>query len=181
MFNLNEATDKKTATYQQPGISDNVVVTEVLLEKSNVKQSPYLRLVTKGENGEQGTSGRMYLSTNVADGKRISAWAITARNLVDLIMATHNVDEATAKTYINDVASEQALVNKISALLVGKPFRAKFKGEEGQKGGIFATLAQVESMGVTSTKMRFNADKDIKKYTGPQDAATSTPVEELPF
>jgi hypothetical protein len=123
----------------------------------------------------------MFLSTTVGEGKQTSAWAITARNLVDLIVATHGVSEAEAKGMIK-VENEQQLINKVSALLVGKPFRAKFKGEEGAKGGVFASLALVESMKVSPTTLKFNPEKDIKKYTGPA-VTTSAPAVDanLPF
>ena len=184
-FNLNEASEKNTIDYQKPGIYDNVIITEVVAEKSSVKAVPYLKLVTKGTNGEVGSSARMFLSTVVGEGKKTSAWAITARHLVDLLKATNNVDEATAKSMIN-VENEQQLISKVSALLVGKPFRAKFKGEEGQKGGIFAVLSLVESMQVdkAASSLKFSIEKDIKKYEGPKttEAPTSAAVNsDLPF
>ncbi len=170
-FNLSEAGEKQQGTqYQKVGVYPDVKVTEVVLEKSTVKQVPYLKLITSGANGEVGQSNKMFLSTTVGEGKKTSAWAITARNLVDLIMATHNVDEDTAKGMIV-VENENQLLAKVSALLVGRPFRAKFKGEEGSKGNgtIFATLAQVESMKVPSAESRLSFDptRDIKKYEGP--------------
>lgn len=188
-FNLKEAGEKNTSTYQRPGIYDNVSVTEVLLEKSSKKQVPYLKLVTKGPNGETGYSTKMFLSTTVGEGKKASAWSITARNLVDLITATHNINDDEAKTKIADIPTEEALVAKVSALLVGKPFRAKFKGEEGSNGNgtIFASLAQVESMQVQPTNLRYSADRDIKKYDGPvqTEAAMATTsnsgTSDLPF
>lgn len=188
-FNLKDAGEKSSISYQRTGIFENVQVTSVLLEKSSQKQVPYIKLVTKGPDGEVGQSNKMFLSTTVGEGKKTSAWAITARNLVDLIVATHNCSEDEAKAMIA-VESETQLVNKVSALLIGKPFRAKFKGEEGNKGNgvIFASLAQVESMKVpaSETALRYSDMKDIKRYEGPAistgPVTTNTlPEADLPF
>jgi hypothetical protein len=170
-FNLKDAGDKPVqASFQKPGIYENVKVVDVLLEKSSQKQVLYLKLVTSGQNGETGYSTKMFLSTTVGEGKKTSAWSITARNLADLICATHNIEDAKAKEMIA-VETVDQLVSKVSALLVGRPFRAKFKGEEGSNGNgtIFASLDRVESMQIAAenTNLRFDAARDIKKYEGP--------------
>ena len=95
-------------------------------------------------------------------------------------MAATNVSEEEAKAKIN-VENETQLVAKVSAILIGKPFRGKFKGEQSQKGLVFAHLAQVESMEVAPTKMKFNADKDIKKYEGNGAINTAPVSSDLPF
>lgn len=187
-FNLKDAEEKQSGTtYQKVGIYDNVKITNVLLDKSTVKQSPYIKLVTQGPNGEIGSSSAMYISNTKSEGKKTTAWAITAANLVNLITATQNCSDEEAKTMINVDTPEQ-LVNKVSALLVGKPFRAKFKGEEAKNGSgtVYATLGQVESMKIPKegSSLRFNPEKDIKKYEGPVvDGNTTTPAEtsDLPF
>lgn len=185
MFDLNNATEKSTGPiYQRPGISDNVKVSKVSTDKTLTNKVPYLQLDTIGENGEVGKSTRMFLSTEKKEGKKTSAWAVTARNLVDLISVTHNVSEDEAKAMIK-VESIEALVLKLSAILVGRPFRAKFKGTQTAKGAIIAELAGVESMNVSreETRLRFDEVRDIEKYQGP--APTSAPVagveSDLPF
>lgn len=179
-FNLNDASEKNVSVYQEPGIHDNVKVTKVDIDESAVKKSKYLLLTTEGPNGEIGKSNKMFLSNVKGEGKQTTAWAITARNLVDLIMAATNVSEEEAKAKIN-VENETQLVAKVSAILIGKPFRGKFKGEQSQKGLVFASLAQVESMEVVPTKMKFNADKDIKKYEGNGAINTAPVSSDLPF
>lgn len=177
MFNLSEASAGNTGSiYQQPGIYDNVVISEVVLEKTTKNDVPYMKFITKGPNGEIGNSPKMFLSTDVKEGKKTSGWGVTARNLVDWIKATYNVDEDTAKTKITNINSQEQLIQTVSALLVGKPARVKFKGVTSTKGTIFAEVGQVESMRVTPTAMRYDASRDIKAYEG----TTSTTVSNVP-
>lgn len=191
MFDLDQASEKGKSTgvsYQKPGIADNVRIKEVLLEKSSIKQSPYIRMVTEGPNGEVGSSAKMYLSDTKAAGKTMSSWSVTARNIIDIISATHNVDEAGAKATANlgSLTSHEGLRDRLASLLVGRPFRGKFKGEEGSKGTIFAILSQYESMRVESTRMSYDPTRDIKPFTGQTMSAGAAPVtagdnDELPF
>ena len=78
-------------SYQKPGVYENVKVTEIISGKSNVKQTPYIRMKTVNQNGEVGQSAYMYLSSEKGEGKKIAAWDITARNINDLICCTHNI------------------------------------------------------------------------------------------
>lgn len=186
-FNLNAASEKVERTgptYQRPGISEGVRISKVSLEKTPTNQVDYLQLETVGANGEVGKSNRMFLSTDIKEGKKMAAWAVTARNLTDILMVTHNVDEATAKAMIN-VGSKQELVSKLSSLVIGRPFRAKFKGVETAKGAIIAELAGVESMNVSTenTRLRYSADRDITKYQGTTQAIVTSKRDndDLPF
>jgi hypothetical protein len=192
MFNLNEANEStgSSVNYQKVGIYDNVKVTEVILAKTGLNQVPYMELKTVGEDGAVGKSNKMFLSTDVKPGKQTSAWAITARNILDLIVNTHNItrDEAKAIQLVNPAETnpEKAqadLVNKVASLLVGKPFRAKFRGEEGTKPGvIWVSLDLTESMNVPKDQsmLRFDPARDIKKLIVPTATAATT-TNDLPF
>lgn len=182
MFNLNDASDKLQTTYQKPGIA-NITITGVVLEETNLNKVPYIRLTTKSDAGDQGTSGRMFLSTDKKPDKKTTGWAITARNLVDIISASHNVSDDEAKAMIK-AGNPTELVTKLSATLVGRKLRAKFKGETGSTGAVYATLDRVESLNVPqeSTSLRFDATRDIKPYTGPTVTEVSTEsAADLPF
>lgn len=177
-FNLQDASESQLSTvnYQKVGVYDNIKITEVVLAETSVNKVPYIELKTIGQNGEVGRSNKMFLSTDTKPGKTTSAWAITARNIVDLLVNTHNINRDEAKALIA-VDNTQQLVTKLSALLIGKPFRAKFKGEEGQKPGvIYPTMDITESMKVpiAETRLSFNPDRDIKKYQGPVAATIET-------
>lgn len=189
MFDLNDANDSQvnTVNYQKVGVYENIKITEVILAETSKAKVPYIELKTIGQNGEVGRSNKMFLSTDTKPGKTTSAWAITARNIVDLLVNTHNITRDEAKALIA-VDSVQQLVNKLSALLVGKPFRAKFKGEEGQKPGlIYPTLDITESMQVKAeeTRLSFDPIRDIKKYQGPQptvvESINISHIDDLPF
>lgn len=183
MFDLNQASEGNNGKqFQNTGIFDNVKVSEVVLEKTSKNQVSYMRLVTEGSNGEIGSSPKMFLSTDVKEGKKTSGWGVTARSLVDLLKATYNVTEEAAKAMMPNVNSEQELVQKVSTLLVGRPFRAKFKGTTNEKGYIYAELGQAESMRIEPTKMHFDATRDIKAYSGPVTVETSvSSTSDLPF
>lgn len=180
-FDLSAASEKKQSNnvqYQKPGIYDNVKVSSVELKQSATGKD-FLFLNTLGANGEVGKSSSLWLTD--------AAWPVTARTLVDLLQATHNVTEDEAKVMIA-VASPQELLSKTSALLVGKVFRAKFKGEESSRGTVIAVLGGSETMKTetANTKLWFNLEKDIKKYEGTAQAAPavmnpSKQGEDLPF
>ena len=186
-FNLNDASEKITTTYQTPGIA-TVEITGVLLEKTKANQVPYIKLVTKNENGDIGHSSQMFLSTEKKEGKTMAAWNVTARNLVDILMSAHNCDEATAKGMIVANTQEE-LQTKLSARLVGRKVRAKFKGETSQKNNVFAILSQTESASVPleQSRLKFDKERDIKPFQGvPQSSSqptfeTADKTEDLPF
>jgi hypothetical protein len=192
--NGNSNTKPSAKVYQKPGIYENVRISEVVFGKSTQKGTPYIRLKTIGQNGEEGNSSFMYLSTVKSPGKTAPAWNVTARNIQELLMATHNMSKADAEGIDlvpddeKDVEKQyKALVDKVSSLLVGRPFRAKFKGEQTKENGIiYATLDRVESMNVPAqvTSLKFNAEYDIKMYVNlaqPQDAIPTTETDGLPF
>lgn len=166
--------------YQKPGIYDNVQVTEVILGKSSQKGSPFIQLKTVGQNGEVGRSNSMYLSTSIGEGKKMAAWDMTKRNIADLIAATHNISKQEIETIelvpTNTTASieeqHNMLAQKVASLIVGKPFRAKFKGEQSQTGTVFATLDKVENMQIPklASGLRFNETTDIKLFVQAESA-----------
>ncbi len=195
-FNLNNAPEKLQNTgkqYVQPGIYDNTTITEVVLLETSKAKVPYMELHTSGPNGEIGKSGKMFLNTIVGkniDGspKKMSAWEMTSRNILDLIQATYNNTEEQAKALFGDVSSNQQVVDKTATLLVGKVFRGKYKGETAPDGKVWPSLDKVESMKVVPTQLRYDATRDIKSYQGiatPTTSAdaivTSNGAEDLPF
>ncbi len=167
-FDLSKASDKLVGsgkTYQKPGIYENVVI-DTITAATNKNGNDYIQMTTIGANGEAGRSPQMYITE--------AAWPMTARNLTDLIVATSNTTEDEAKAMIK-VETKEQLATKLSALLIGKKFRAKFKGDQSSTGTIFAQLGGSESMKIAKedSKLFFNELKDIKKYEGtvqPQQA-----------
>lgn len=181
-FDLNAASDKLVPsgkTYQKPGIYDNVLIDTIVAE-TNKNGNDYIQMTTVGANGEIGRSPQMYLTQ--------AAWPMTARNFTDLIMATNNCSEDEAKAMIK-VDTKEQLATQLSTKIIGKKFRAKFKGDQSATGTIFANLGGSESMqiAIADTKLFFNELKDIKKYEGstqPKEAAfsnNSDKTSDLPF
>ncbi len=200
--NKEKAVEKKDgnvrAVYQTPGIFDNVRIAEVKQGKSSFKKTPFIQLITVGQNGEIGKSTEMYLSTEVSPGKSMPAWNVTSRNLIDLVVATDpgksraDLDGLELVPDIKDAQGNpdlekqyQGLVDIVTDLLVGKPFRAKFKGEEGKNGYIYATMDRVESMSIprASSRLKFDENYDIKKLSNisPQEATAEPVGDDLPF
>ena len=160
--------------YQKPGIHDNLIITDITVGKSSYKGSPFIELKTINQNNEVGRSAKMYLSTSVGEGKKMSAWDMTKRNISDLILATNNITKQEVEN-IELVPSNtnasldeqyQMLAQKLSSLIVGKPFRGKFKGEQSATGIVYATLDKVENMNVpkVASSLRFNENTDIKLF-----------------
>jgi hypothetical protein len=168
-FDLTKASDKLVGSgkvYQKPGIYENVVI-DTISNGESKSGKKYIQMTTVGEKGELGRSPQMYLTD--------AAWPMTARNFTDLLISTHNCTEDEAKAMIK-VENETQLAAKLSALLIGRKFRAKFKGEESSTGTIFAQLGGSESMQVpaSDTRLFFNEVKDIKKYEGTLQTAQPT-------
>lgn len=172
-FNLNSASENKSngKSYQEVGVFDNVKITAIN-SAINSNGNKYIQMETVNEKGEVGRTPQMYVTEK--------AWPITARSLVNLTMAINDVSEEEAKKDSNFSTLEQ-LTSKLSALLVGKPFRAKFKGEESSRGTIIAQLDTrygIESMKVPKeqSKLTFNEERDIRKYVAPQTLENTTTV-----
>lgn len=189
-FNLKDANAAKTSTvqYQRPGIYDNITVTKVNLGAASTG-SKYLQFETLGADGSVGKSPQMYLNNVVTNPDKPTAWSITARNLKNYIKNTHNVSEEEADKLIDGVETEEQLAKKVSALLVGRPFRAKFSGVETSKGAIIAELSGSESMKtpIGESRLKYDSTRDTKKYQGTSQATTVAAVSsqttdsDLPF
>lgn len=188
-FNLSDAGEQKvvnTIQYQRPGVYDNTVITKVNLGKASTG-SQYLQFETLGANGEIGKSPQMYLNNEAKSDGKPTAWSITARNLRNYIMNTHNVSVEDADQMIQNVETAEQLQVKVSALLVGRKFRAKFIAVQTSTGKTIAELGGSESMIVPKeeSRLRYDEVKDFRPYKGQIQTtdATSTVEEtsDLPF
>lgn len=174
-FDNNNNSDKPKVSYQNPGIYENVKIVEIVFGKSSIKQTPFIQLITSGTNGEIGKSSRMYLSSTASEGKEQTAWTVTASTLMRIIGATNNMtqDELKNIEFAPNVSDpEEAykiLIQKLSTYLIGKPFRAKFKGEQTKENGlVYAVLNSTESMLIPkeNSRLKYDAASDIKYFTG---------------
>jgi len=174
MFSLKQKNEENKVTYQKPGIYDNVVITDIILGKSSWKGSPFIQMNTKNENGDVGRSSKMYLNTVPSEGKEKSAWDVTSKNIIELVVATNNISNkeaeeiqlVTTQSESQDAQYED-LVKNLKNLLLNKPFRGKFKGEQTKENGlIYSSLDKAESMNVPklTSSLRFDETKDIKLF-----------------
>ena len=178
MLDLNDAKEESTLSnnkYQEVGIWDNIKVSTVISGKSFSKQTPFIRIVTEGVNGEVGESGDMYLNNDLKEGSTTTAWSITARKLVNFIVAVTGKTEEQAKASCIAIDGDD-LAKKLSTLLVGKTFRGVFygkeiQGKEGKNNWVKAYFAvsksnyAAESMKVakSASKLRFDETKNIER------------------
>jgi hypothetical protein len=190
MFNLKDAaTEKPKSNYQQPGIHENETISAVNLGKASTG-STYLQFETASADGLKGKSPQMFLNgagETPVDGK-VTAWSITARNLKKYLSSTNNVSLEEATDMINGVATVEQLQAKVAALLVGKKFRAKYKGVQTSKGFTIAELCDSESMRVPAeeSSLKYDATKDFVPYKGTLQVAQPTMTasagsDDLPF
>lgn len=198
-FSLNDAEDNKVSkprdpntSYNAPGIYDNVVITDIKVD-TTPGRNHYIVPLTKSPEG-LGRSRKMYLNTDVKEGKTTSAWKITARQIVEIIKATNNFDDTQAKNSLGNLnlaadgvnINAEELAAKLSAVIVGKPFRAVFHGEQRTNAEgvtrVYTEMMYVESMNVpkAESKLKFDATIHIKTVSVNTTTATAT-TGDLPF
>ncbi len=89
--------------------------------------TPALEITVEDELGAVCTH-RFQLNPVPKEAGKESAWSITAKSLIYLIIATNNVDEAGAKAKMVGLSHDN-IDTKISSLLIGKLFGINLKGE----------------------------------------------------
>lgn len=201
-FSLNDAEDNKVSkprdpntSYNAPGIYDNVVITDIKVDTPDGRNH-YIVPLTKSPEG-LGRSRKMYLNTDVKEGKTTSAWKITARQIVEIIKAANNWDDTQAKNSLGNLnlaadgvnINAEELAAKLSAVIVGKPFRAVFHGEKRTNAEgitrVYTEMMYVENMNVpkAESKLKFDAAIHIKNVNINTTAttATATGSNDLPF
>jgi len=190
MLNLNDASEEKvgnSSKFQEVGIYDNIRITGVIAGESNTKKTPFVKLEVEGANGEKSTSAEMYVSTTIKDGSTMSAWNITARNLVGIIKSITGKSEQEAKDAIL-AKDNKDLASKLATLLVGKPFRAVFygkeiQGKEGKNNWVKATMMYTESMKtpISQTKLKFDVNNSKHMEKLPIVDPTTVVSNDLPW
>jgi hypothetical protein len=197
-FSLNDAEDNKVSkprdpntSYNAPGIYDNVVITDIKVD-TTPGRNHYIVPLTKSPEG-LGRSRKMYLNTDVKEGKTTSAWKITARQIVEIIKATNNMDDAQAKNSLGNLTlsadgvniNAEELAAKLSAVIVGKPFRAVFHGEQRTNAEgitrVYTEMMYVESMTVAKEQSKLKFDPAIHIKNVNVNATTATQAGDLPF
>lgn len=137
----------KVGKYQTAGVNEEVKITDIsLVELAN--GTKVIEMKTINENNQEGKSKRLYLDTTVKAGNTTSAWTISAKYLVNIVMAAKNCSVEEAKTHLR-AENESALVKNLNDALLGKPFRGLFSSKEYQPGKFAIELYSAEPKGGT--------------------------------
>lgn len=166
MFNADNV-ELSLGKYQNAGTSEKVMITSIeLAEMANGKR--VIEMKTINENNQEGRSKRLYLDTNVAEGRKISAWEVSAKYLINLIMSSTGKSISEAKSVLN-ADSETDLVNKLNDTILSKPFRALFSSREYQPGKYFIELYSTEPLG--GTRLVFDPSNRYHNSVLPKEPA----------
>lgn len=158
MFNASDVEVGSVSKYQRAGVSEKVQITEFTINTNPSNGNKTISFKTINENGEIGSSKRLSLNTVVNEGKQTSGWKVTARTLINIIVAAtgKSVDEAKA---VLDAKNEEELVSKLTKTLIGKAFRGLFSSKEYQPGKFAIELFAVEPVGGKYLVYDFNNPK----------------------
>lgn len=179
-FSFDDATATTGTKVIQPGI--HRVKTDTLeYGLSQNKNTPYIDWKVSDAAGSV-LSHRFYLSTTVGEGKTMSAWDIAKNQILQLVMASNNLDETTAKSKMPVVNSGEELTNKLSAIAAGKEFRLKVNGQEILTAtgkfikSLFGTGNFAESLSILSdhSRLKYSDDTNIKRLPISNTQSTST-------
>lgn len=136
-----------TSKYQQPGVSEKVMVTEVMLLKNEQWNTTSIQFRTVNENDQIGLSKRLSLKQEVSAGKSVSAWTVTAKNLLTMLMSIGLTREQADK--VLNAKDEIELTKNLENALIGKPFRGLFASREYQPNKFATELYSTEPVGGT--------------------------------
>jgi hypothetical protein len=137
----------KVSKYQGAGVNEKVVISEIqLVELATGKK--VIEMKTLNENSQEGKSKRLYLDTTISEGRQASAWTVSAKYLINLIMSSTGKSADDAKAVLK-ADNETSLVNSLNNAILGKPFRGLFSSKEYQPGKFAIELYGTEPVGGT--------------------------------
>lgn len=146
MFDASDVEVSSGSKYQEAGVSEKVTITEVVLIENNGVNS--IQLKTINELNKEGQSKRLSLKTEVTPGKSMSAWKVSARYLLNVIISATGCSVETAQEVLK-ADSINDLVSKLTKTLVGKTVRGLFTSREYQTGKFAIELYITEPVGGT--------------------------------
>jgi phosphotransferase system HPr-like phosphotransfer protein len=143
------ATDVKVGNgskYQSAGISEKVVITDVILNENEVYKTKSLTLKTLNENNQEGQSKRLSLNDELKEGNKTTGWKVSAKSLLNIIMSStgKTLEEAQA---VLEAKDEAQLVQNLKSTILNKPFRGLFSSREYQPGKFAIELYTTEPVG----------------------------------
>ena len=172
MFTANDVEVKSGSKYQSAGVNERVAITEInLIELLGGKK--VIEMKTINEHNQEGKSKRLYLDVNVSEGRTASAWTVSAKYLINILMSLGKT-EAEAKEVLH-AANELALTQNLIRELIGKTFRGLFSSKEYQPGKFAIELYGSEPIG--GKRLVFDANNKYMNSLLP----VATPGDGLPF
>jgi len=164
MFTAKDVTVGNGSKYQSVGVSEKVKVTEVILNHNEQWNSYSITLKTINENEQEGQSKRLSLNNELREGAKVTAWTITAKYLINILMSTgKTLEEAQATLEAKD---QESLRKNLESELVGKEFRGLFGQREYQPGKFFTELYTTEPVGGTKLVWDPNNQYYVKRLPG---------------
>ena len=170
--------------YQSAGISEKVTIAEVKLIVNEQYKTKTIQLSTVNEYEQSGLSKRLSLNIVVNPGKSVSAWTVSAKYLLNLLMSTGKTEEDSRK--VLNASDENELVKNLSRELVGKSVRGLFSSREYQPGKFAIELYATEPVGgnrlVYDPNNKNHNDKLPKADSSSEfDTSNVSPSSDLPF
>ena len=180
MFTVEEVKIGGGSKYQSAGVSEKVTISEVKLITNDTYKTQSIQFATINENEQTGLSKKLSLNTKISEGKKVAAWTITAKYLLNLLMAVGKTeDEARTLLTAPDVAE---LVKRLTSATIGKPFRGLFSSREYEPGKCAIELYGVEPVG--GNRLVYDPSSAYHNSKLPQAdfvSAKSTTANDLPF
>jgi hypothetical protein len=184
MFTAENVKVGGVSKWQLPGIAEKVSITEFNIITNEQWNTKYLEFKTINEQAQEGKSKRLSLNTTVNEGKSMSAWDVSAKYLLNIIMSAtgKSLDEARA---VLVAKSPEELVKNLENALIGKQFRGLFSSREYMTDKFAFELYTTEPVGGTKLVWDPNSTFYVKRL--PTSEATSVkqdgviPKNDLPF
>lgn len=183
MFTAADVKVGNGSKYQSAGISEKVVITDVILNENSVYNTKSLTLKTLNENNQEGQSKRLSLNDELKEGNKTTGWKVSAKSLLNIIMSStgKSLEEAQA---VLEAKNEAELISNLKSTILNKPFRGLFSSREYQPGKFAIELYTTEPVG--GTRLVWDPNNTYYVNRLPQadsNTATGQPAKgnDLPF
>jgi hypothetical protein len=128
MFDASDIEVKKVGNYQQPGVEKDVKITDVVIQDVP-NGSPCIQLHTINSKGQKSVSRKLYLNTEVKEGKQTSAWKVSAKFLKGILMSFgYTVEQQNACLKADTLVNLVAQLKK--SMVCNKSIEALFSSKE---------------------------------------------------
>lgn len=168
MFTVEEVKIGGGSKYQSAGISEKVTISEVKLIVNDTYKTKNIQFSTINGDEQAGLSKKLSLKTEVSEGKTVSAWTVSARYLLSLLMSVGKTEEEARA--ILTAPSVEELVKRLTSNCVGVPFRGLFSSREYEPGKNAIELYATEPIGGN----RLSYDPNNKNHNSKLPAADNT-------